>query len=228
MENKKKLMERLRKLLALANSSNPNEAAVAFRQAQKLMQAHALSDLDVNLIDVMRANSSIVMPSMPAAHVVSLTNLTDTAFGVRSLLAGRPGAVYFSFIGVGDAAEISCYVFDVLLRQLNNSRKRYIATLNKALKRSTKTRRADLYCRAWIARISETVQAFTLSQRDQALLESYFEHYFPNASSHTVAARRVHKRDTSAYLAGVKDAAGVSLNRGVKGSPSAARLEFRS
>jgi hypothetical protein len=42
-----KIADRVRKLLALANSSNPNEAAVAAAQAQKLLQEHHLTEADV-------------------------------------------------------------------------------------------------------------------------------------------------------------------------------------
>lgn len=42
-----KVADRIRKLLNLATSSNVNEAAVAAEQAQKLMQEHKLSMLDV-------------------------------------------------------------------------------------------------------------------------------------------------------------------------------------
>ena len=40
------------KCLALAKSSNEHEAANALRQAQKLMQAHGISDLDVEHVDI--------------------------------------------------------------------------------------------------------------------------------------------------------------------------------
>ena len=228
MSDKQKILDRLKKLLALAGSSNPNEAAVAFKQAQKLMQAHALSDLDVDLLEVCRADSAVVMASMPQSHTIGLANLVETAFGCRVILSGRPGAVYFSFVGVGDAAEIACYVFDVLLRQLNGARKSFIATsLDKRLKRSTKTRRADLYCRAWVTRIAETIEAFVMSDRDKALIESYWERNFGQASQHVAKTRSAQRRDTSAYIAGLKDAAGVTLNRAMKGSRTPDRLGVR-
>ena len=42
-----KILDKIKKCLALASSANEHEAAAALRQAQKLMQAHGLTDQDV-------------------------------------------------------------------------------------------------------------------------------------------------------------------------------------
>lgn len=50
----KAVLERVRKLLALGQSSNPHEAAAAMGHAQKLMREHGISDADLRLADFER------------------------------------------------------------------------------------------------------------------------------------------------------------------------------
>ena len=42
-----KILDKIKKCLALSSSSNEHEAAIALRQAQKLMELHGISDIDV-------------------------------------------------------------------------------------------------------------------------------------------------------------------------------------
>lgn len=51
-KNEEAVLERIRKLLALSDSSNPNEAAAALARAQKLMQMHGISDKELSVASV--------------------------------------------------------------------------------------------------------------------------------------------------------------------------------
>ena len=51
-QNNEKLLEKLKKLLALAKSDNPHEAALALQRAQKLMQAYNITQADLALSDI--------------------------------------------------------------------------------------------------------------------------------------------------------------------------------
>lgn len=48
----KKALDKIKKLLRLANSSNPHEAAAAMRQARALMEKHQLDQTDVDIADI--------------------------------------------------------------------------------------------------------------------------------------------------------------------------------
>lgn len=50
-----KILSRIRKCLALAQSSEPHEAAAALRQAQKLMAQHGIDAVDIELSAVVEA-----------------------------------------------------------------------------------------------------------------------------------------------------------------------------
>ena len=52
MKTKDDILERIKKLMALSHSANPNEAAIALSQAQKLMMRNHLTVKEVMLSDI--------------------------------------------------------------------------------------------------------------------------------------------------------------------------------
>lgn len=220
----KKVMARLKKLLALATSPNQNEAAAAMRQAQKLMAAHEISAEDVELSRINEESAAQASRANPPQYMLQLASLVEDAFGVRVCLTGRSGAVLFTFVGFDHRPLVASYAFDVLRRQLAIARADYLKTLNKRLKKTTKSTRADLFCRAWIFRIRETVIAFAQPEIEKNLLDSYWEARFPAVRTYTGRSRQPKARDLSAANAGYRAADGVTLNHGVNGSAPAARL----
>jgi len=47
MKNNKKIIDKICKCLRLSESGNPNEAALALRQATSMMKKHGISDTQV-------------------------------------------------------------------------------------------------------------------------------------------------------------------------------------
>lgn len=223
-----KILQRLRKLLSLAGSSEPHEAAAAMRQAQKLMQTYSLSLDDVDILQVEEHDANFVSKTMPPAYLLQLADVVELAFGARLILTGRQGAVRFTFVGVGAQAQIASYVFDVLRRTLTRHRQDYLSSLGKRLKRSTKTRRADLFCRAWLIRIELTVSEFIMPTRDQELLSRYWDARLGKTEKYVARQRETTKRDSGAAEAGFTAADGVTLNHAVSGSAGQQRLGVTS
>lgn len=85
--NRDQALSKIKKCLALAQSSNPHEAAAAMRQAQKLMAEHNVTETDVSLADVAEA----VAP----ARLNALTNWEAMLSG---LIAQAFGCDHFSRI----------------------------------------------------------------------------------------------------------------------------------
>ncbi|HCS0104737.1 TPA: DUF2786 domain-containing protein, partial [Escherichia coli] len=52
MTDQNKHIEKLKKLLALAASGNPHEAALALRRARKLMDVHGITHSDIAMSDI--------------------------------------------------------------------------------------------------------------------------------------------------------------------------------
>jgi hypothetical protein len=52
MTDKEKILEKLKKLLALSKSDNPHEASLALQRVQKLMQTYGITRDDIALSDI--------------------------------------------------------------------------------------------------------------------------------------------------------------------------------
>lgn len=137
-QNNEKLLEKLKKLLALAKSDNPHEAALALQRAQKLMQAYniynitqadlALSDIDESVSNYWAAGSV-----NPPRYMLGLLDIIQVAFGVKSIIhSGFKPSV--GFYGNKDRVELASYTWEVLARQLIVARKNYIRQQNKRIK----------------------------------------------------------------------------------------------
>ena len=150
----KRILAKIKKLMAMVERGNPHESANAMKKVQALMAEHQLSSEDVALsgIDaskVKAANSSERQPKWS----LLLVSLVRQAFGVEAIMChemawGRNTAEVM-FIGPAERVEIAGYVYTVLARQLKAARAEYISSLSKRMKTSTKTARADLFCEGW-------------------------------------------------------------------------------
>ena len=122
MSDKRKILEKIRKCLALAKSSNPHEAAAALRQAQKLMAAHKLSEQDIDLLSVKSARANAGRAQKPPKWQHMLVGVICEAFSVEAIF--RSGffqkETEVEFIGIEEAPEVASYAYDVLRRQFTS------------------------------------------------------------------------------------------------------------
>ncbi|MNQ74663.1 hypothetical protein D3C85_894280 [compost metagenome] len=128
------------------------------------------------------------------------------------------------FIGPAERVEIAGYVYTVLARQLKAARSEYVGTLNKRIKTSTKTARADLFCEGWCHGVWNKVTALVPTEQENQLVAQYIEKHHPNLTTGKTREAKATKRDQSASLQGWVAAKQVELNAGVKGQEQA-RLE---
>ncbi|MEX2475033.1 DUF2786 domain-containing protein [Marinobacter sp.] len=226
-----KILQKIKKCLRLAQSSNPNEAAAAMRQAQKLMEIHDVTSDDVQISDVDSHTAATGAGKTPPAYLAMLANMVASAFGSETIY--KSGADFlryrwvgqFEFYGVNGAGEISGYAFEVLARQLKKHRTDYLATLNKRLKRTTKVRRGDLYAEAWIDAVSRQITPHTRTEADNLVLETYKQSRFKNGLSNLKPrdnTKGMRHHDDGAVAAGYRDGKKVKFHQGVNGSRQAA------
>ncbi|ATG73642.1 hypothetical protein AN401_07050 [Zobellella denitrificans] len=217
----KRIMEKLKKLLALAKSSNPHEAANAMAKAQKLMAEHridadtlALSDIDECLVRMATDSAK------PPQWSVWLISSIRSAFGVEARV--YQGLMDFHmmvrFYGPADRVEIAGYCHDVLRRQLARARKEYVAGLGKRMKPTNKTARADKFCEAWLAAVDSKLQKLVPTEREKELVALYEQRKFKPAG--TISGREArnvrgggHDATTAGYMAGKQ----ATLNPGMGG-----------
>ncbi len=120
--DKEKYRRKIRKLLALAESSNPHEAARAKEQAMAMMRIHGIADGEVEVID----QPSITLPykSLKSSDAILISAVVHAA-GVEVYLRGRYEARRWKarvhIIGFQKSAELADYALDVLHRQMRTA-----------------------------------------------------------------------------------------------------------
>jgi hypothetical protein len=225
------ILRKIKRCLALAKSSNPNEAATALRQAQALMAKHGVTSEDVVASDVNSHTASAGAGKTPPAHIAMLASMVASAFGVEVVYRAShdwqrgkwQGKV--EFYGVGSAPEIAGYAFEVLGRQLKRDRNAFLSSLNKRLSRATKVRRGDLYAQGWVQEVSSQVVPHTQTEQESQAIAAYkakrWEEPLKTCKVRDTASKaRLH--DYGAFEQGVEDGKKVSFHQGVTGTERAA------
>ncbi|WKE65038.1 DUF2786 domain-containing protein [Gallaecimonas kandeliae] len=222
-----RILAKIKKLMALANrTTNPHEAASALAKAQALMAAHQLTESDVALSAIDEASAKLANKSQTQprwSHM--LVSVLTRAFGVEAIFRHQ----WFDepqchFIGPSERVEVAVYCYTVLARQLTRARREYLATLNKRLKTTTKTARADLYCEGWVFGVREKVEALVPTEQEADLISQYFAKHYPNTQEGKARQSKTTKRDHSAADDGYQDGRQVQLSHGVKGAAQPAML----
>lgn len=117
-----RILEKVKKCLALAASDNPGEAEAALRQAKKLMDKYGITEAQVKLAEV----KSVESKAPPARDRASrLAAMVAQAFACRLIMhhPSRGGA--FEFIGKGHYPELAQYTFSVLWKRLDTESKAF-------------------------------------------------------------------------------------------------------
>lgn len=223
-EDRKNIIEKIKKCLELAKSANEHEAATALRQAQKLMQAHGVTDLDIEHADIQEEGARAGASQKPAKWECGLADRVANAFGCSMYLSISYPVGRWVFVGVSPSGEIARYAFTVLFRQVKRARAEYIRT---ALKRctTTRTRRADLFCEGWVMTATQLVERLAGNEATQARITAYLERK-RNLSSFQGrdrnAGRNLSERDCGDLVAGKRAGRNAELNRGVGGAEALA------
>jgi len=219
--NRDKIIAKVKKCLALAKSGNEHEAAAALRQAQKLMAAHSISDLDIEHADIQeeaaRAGACELAGRVARAFDCKLIFRTDLVSGI-----GR-----WIFVGATPSGEIARYAFEVLLRQARKARVHYIKT---ALKRCTKTRtrRADLFCEGWVTAATLLAATFAGNKATRARITAYLEQKHATLVTLKIrdrnAGHQLSARGYGDFASGHRAGKDAQLNRGLGGADKCVAL----
>ncbi len=120
------MLERIKKLMALSQSSNPNEAAIALRRAQKLMEEHQISLDDISLSEIQEQTEEILPPLRDRVLFTYLAAIIGRSFGLDYFFT-KKGSSYktVSFIGPKSRLETACYTFTILARHAVEVKKQY-------------------------------------------------------------------------------------------------------
>ncbi len=216
MTDQDKILDKIKKCMALSSSSNEHEAAIALRQAQKLMELHGISDIHVKAAQAEEKLAKAGARHRPAGWENTLAQNIATAFGCQLLFHRNWDAGHWSYIGCGPAPEIAQYAFTVLLRQIKRARAEHIQTALKRCKSITKTRRADLFCDVWVRAVGGAISALAENALHTAAINAYMAVRYPNLevlkTQNRNEGKKLSDRDWSDYLAGTEQGRAVHLN----------------
>ncbi|WP_061291201.1 DUF7168 domain-containing protein [Azotobacter vinelandii] len=216
-----RILRKIEACLALAGSDNPNEAATALRQAQKMMAEYGLTQLDLAAARIGEHSARARSGKRPPNYLGALAAIVARAFGTHPIYrAGWRGAAPSSeliFVGPDSHARISAYAFEVLQRQLLRDRSRYLAELPRRLKRSTKTRRADAFAEAWVLAVSRQIAPQAVDAATREAIEHYMGRTHGPLRSLTPRQNdKLNAYDRTAYSAGYRAGEAVQLHAGVE------------
>lgn len=213
--DREKILDKIKKCLALSQSPEPAEAAAAMRQAQKLMELHSVAQGDLVASDLgeaeVRSRASV---SRIKQWELELFNLVGKSFGCRLLWSKsssyRSGEAVFgkyTFIGLKTQVELASYTVVVLQRKLIKARAKFVQA-HGAGGRAT-TADADTFCRGWVEGVAKTVSEFTMGPELKQAIDERVE----STSSGKRAKAQHRAGDLAALLAGQQAAAGESIHR---------------
>ena len=166
--NKEKILDKIKKCLALGQSANEHEAAQALKQAQALMEKYEVNAADIALSQVSEQKADRKMAFKLADWQWSVANMIADIFGCQSYQRGKT----MMFYGIGNRAEISAYAFDVVYRQISADRRKFLKNC-RARKQAHRTYLADQFCNGWIMGAWKTVKKFEMSDEEKAVMDRY-------------------------------------------------------
>lgn len=208
-----KIIEKIKKCLALAKSSNSNEAAIALRQAQTLMRTHGLTENCVELSDVKSVNAKAGWGNNPPKYLAMLVHLIKYAFGVDAVFHVKHSKTEcVEYIGIGCNAELAAYAHDVLLRLLRRDRADYMKTLSR-YKRDNKSRKADLFGEQWVVSARNNVLGFAQTEEQKTLIDRYLKNRHGDMEISIPREHEFNHRDNDARVAGMIAGKNVTIHQ---------------
>jgi len=248
-----RVIRKIKRCLALSESSNETEAATAMRQAQALMREYRLSELDVRISDVGEVQSEKYRIKRRPTWDRHLSAAVGKVFGVRPLTYrhwcktnGRTveRALY---VGVTPAPQIAMYAYEALLAKLTQARRAYVALVRAGKARSAYSppTAGDHFALAWVSTVEGKIHQLlprgdddpglplhstgrdlvAVQAQDKALIEQYL------AGQEIGKARKVQniELDLDAQLAGLLAGQRVELHAGLaRGGDDQLQIEQES
>lgn len=172
----RKIIDKIRKLLALGKGSSEHEAAAALAKARELMDEHGITDAQLAMAEIEEATARGSRAGRPPKWETLLAKSVERALDVCSFIDGTGTR---TFIGRGPSAEIASYAFAVLFRTLKAQRQAYISGPLKRVKLARKRLRADVFCEGWAFAVRRKIEALVPERPADPLRDQYLAEHYP-------------------------------------------------
>lgn len=206
------IIEKIKKLLALSKSDNPNEAYLAMTRAQELQAKYNVTVAEVEE----RSEDVIDVKDMPTdtktanSQFILLASALAEHFRVRVYRSTRG---YLGIVGLAQDVTVFQEVFHFMYEALRNTATKYVKSLPNTMSRSEKTANKNTYVRGFISGASE---ALTLNETEHALVvvaPQTVVKYMKEKCSGTWTSQVKCSRSSEAYNHGHADGMAVARNR---------------
>jgi hypothetical protein len=226
MDKKTHVIDKIRKLLALSNSSNEHEAALAASHAQRLLSEHNLAMADIepdnkpHSADKVEATVSKTLPKW----VRHLSAGVCTAFDCQAI--HNPVVGKMTFIGVGADVQIAAYTFAYLDKTVRKLCTKY---MKHHVNDNVANRQRELMRQSYYLGAVSTISSRLREQKVQTpitpgALVPIKEGLIKRAMSDLGPTRTVKSRrsyvNSNAYTKGQEDGQQIGMHKGITGSSS--------
>lgn len=215
----RKIIDKICKCLRLSESGNPHEAAMALRQAHRLMQKYRISEELVRKAIVEESIVDIGQTYTPPFWVLALANLVADTFDCRVFVTRHYGCrPEYRFLGLDLSPELATYTFEVLLRQLTQAREEFILSLASENEAESR-RRGDVFAQAWLFRVARTVERFASNTEVLAAVDAHIQAVHGETVDLSREPAQPENGDYEDILSGMRAANEVSLFRSLANQP---------
>jgi hypothetical protein len=223
-----KILGKIKKCLALSQSSEPHEAAAALRQAQKLMEAHGVDESGLVLADVCEDEvKSLMTVSRIDPNELALVKMVAEAFGCellwnksgswkRSAYGAKEAFGSYTIIGFRHQVSVATHTMVVLMRRHLKARSAFVSTLPSFYSRSEKTQEANGFSHGWVQAVKKMVIAYARGPEEEKALTKYKQLHYPSL---TTQKSKGQTRGLGGMLAGTEAGSMEQLHRPVDGGP---------
>lgn len=220
------IIEKIRKLLALANSSNEHEAALAAGHAQRLLAEHNLAMADIDAAhrpDKADKVETAVSKTLPK-WLRHLSAGVSSAFDCQAV--HHPATGRLTFIGVGADVQIAAYSFTYLDRTV---RKLCVTYMKQHAGVTASSRHRELMRQSYYLGAVSTITSRLKEQKVRkpvttGALVPVKEGLIRQAMNEIGNLRTMHSRRSyingDAYSRGQTDGGQVEIHRGIGGASS--------
>lgn len=235
-------IDKIRKCMALASSSEPHEAAAALRQAQKLIEQFGIEHPELLAAGITEDWVKSSAKKTPARYEVSLASMIASTFQCELIFCRQLNFAHtafdggYAFIGVAPSPEIGTYAFATLRRQMLKARKTYIANALKRY-RKNKIAAADQFCEGWVFAVRRIVGEVAMSDQQAEAVNAYLKINYAHTTAlqptYRSTARSKQKSngravtvetDYAHWAQGHAEGQNAQLHRGVTGVPATTLL----
>lgn len=221
------VIDKVRKLLALATSPNENEATLAMQKAGELLASHGLSMADVTPEEI---RSSVTMETIEMGSKQRIMWIDLLAVEISKSFDCYPVTTYgtgwqMNFIGTPADIEMVKYLLKYLSAEIERMSKRYLRENKNYI--SSPRAAGNAYRRGVVRTVSDRLKVMYRARSEamtsdcmalvpvkKEMVEKYTRKQFPRL---TRPAKSYVRKELDSYHNGVRDGRNININRPIEG-----------